>query len=118
MDGLLPSVICCRGVYPKVKQKRKGCKGAPDLIVEIASPSTGSKDKVEKMNLYEKVGVKEYWIVYPDDKTLMVFKLGNNGRYGRPDVYSKEHKVEVGIFAGELVVDLGEVFTVDGLWIL
>ena len=110
-----PDIVVIRD---RKKLDEKGCKGAPDLIVEIVSPSTGSKDKIQKMNLYEKAGVKEYWIASPDDKTLMVFKLGNDGRYGRPDVYSKEHKVDVGIFAGELVVDLGEVFTVDGLWVL
>lgn len=48
-------------------------QGAPDLVVEILSPSTGKYDKVEKSKMYYKYGVKEYWIVDPDHKTIEVF---------------------------------------------
>lgn len=65
------AVIC-----DKCKLDDKGCKGASDLIIEITSPSTARKDLKEKLFLYEKSGVKEYWIVHPTDKTVMVFKLG------------------------------------------
>jgi Uma2 family endonuclease len=62
-------VIVCN----KSKLDNERCKGAPDLIVEIISSSTGRKDKVEKFNLYEKHGVKEYWIVEPELKIVSVF---------------------------------------------
>ena len=54
--------------------------GAPDLIVEILSPSTGKKDLNEKFQLYEKSGVKEYWIVDPGNKYIEVFHLQTKGR--------------------------------------
>ncbi|AGL02271.1 Uma2 family endonuclease [Desulfoscipio gibsoniae] len=51
-------------------------QGAPDLVVEILSPSTGKNDRVEKSKMYYKHGVKEYWIVDPDHKTIEVFISG------------------------------------------
>ena len=58
----------------------KGCLGAPDLIVEILSPSTSKKDLNEKFQLYEKHGVKEYWVVDPGNKYIQVFHLQNEGK--------------------------------------
>jgi Uncharacterized protein conserved in cyanobacteria len=98
------SIIC-----DKNKIDNKGCKGAPDLIVEIVSSSTFRKDVKDKFFLYERIGVKEYWLVYPKEKTVMVYKLNENGKYGRPEVYSDEDSVEVGIFQ-ELIIDLKEIF--------
>lgn len=88
--------------------KKTGYYGVPELIIEVVSPSTGQKDKIEKFNLYEKAGVKEYWIVEPDEKVVMVFTL-EEGRYGRPQMYSEEDKVKVSIF-DDLVIDLKPVF--------
>ena len=51
-----------------------GCKGAPDLIVEILSPSTASKDLNEKYQLYEEHGVKEYWVVYQGEAVLEIYE--------------------------------------------
>ncbi len=51
-------------------------KGAPDLVIEILSPSTASYDRVKKSKLYYRYGVKEYWIVDPDVKTIEVFISG------------------------------------------
>lgn len=97
-------------VCDKSKLDDEGYKGAPDLIVEITSPSTGRKDKVEKFNLYEKHGVKEYWIVEPELKIVSVFTLQENNRYGRPEVYTEEDKIKVSIFE-DLVINLKDVFT-------
>jgi len=58
----------------------KGCYGAPDLIIEILSPSTSKKDLNEKFQLYEKHGVKEYWIVDPGNKYIQVFHLQSEGK--------------------------------------
>jgi Uma2 family endonuclease len=55
-----------------------GCVGAPDLIVEVASPGTIKKDYNEKFNLYEENGIKEYWIANPKSKTIEVYTLLNN----------------------------------------
>lgn len=80
------------------------------MVIEIISPSTARKDKVEKFNKYEQAGVKEYWIVEPHEKIVSVFILQNNQRYGRPDMYTEENEVKVSIFE-DLVIDLSKVFS-------
>lgn len=91
------------------KLDERGCKGSPDMIVEILSPSSGKKDRVDKFNKYEKAGVKVYWVVEPDQKLVSVFLLQSNGRYGRPEMYTDEDKIKVSIFA-DLEIDLKFVF--------
>jgi len=54
-----------------------GCLGAPDMIVEILSPTTGKRDLNEKFLLYEESGVKEYWVVYPKDGAVQVFLISS-----------------------------------------
>jgi Uma2 family endonuclease len=96
-------VIC-----DKTKIDEKGCKGAPDIVIEILSPETGDKDKKEKFALYEKQGVKEYWLVDPFDNTVMVFKLKKN-EYGKPEVYAKNDHITTNILKG-LKINLKLVF--------
>ncbi len=99
------SVIC-----DKSKIKEYGCVGAPDLIVEILSPATANKDIKTKFDLYEKHGVREYWVIHPADKYLMVYKLDSEtGRYGRPDIYLRKARVKVGVVPG-LSIKLDDVF--------
>jgi len=97
-------------VCDMAKLSKKGCKGAPDLIVEILSPHTTSKDMKEKFTLYERAGVKDYWVVHPVEKILSVFSLDEHARYGRPERYADQDKTPVGLFDGDLVIDLGLVF--------
>ncbi len=68
----------------------KGCVGAPDLIIEILSKGTQKKDIVEKYELYEFNGVKEYWIIYPQDETIMVFDLDDEKGYQLRKVYTQD----------------------------
>lgn len=91
------------------KLDERGCKGSPNMIVEILSPSTGKKDRVDKFNKYEKSGVTEYWVVEPDQKLVSVFLLQSNGRYGRPEMYTEEDKIKVSLFP-DLEIDLKPVF--------
>ena len=63
-------VICDRS-----KLSGTGCKGVPDMIIEILSPSTAQRDKWIKFNLYQRAGVREYWIVDPDSKMVTVHVL-------------------------------------------
>jgi Uma2 family endonuclease len=98
------SVIC-----DPSKLDTQGCKGSPDLIVEILSPATVRKDVKEKFLRYERAGVKEYWIVDPAGRTITVFRLSETGLYGRPDVYGEEERIKVGILDG-LEIDLQPVF--------
>ncbi|TCL70741.1 Uma2 family endonuclease [Hydrogenispora ethanolica] len=96
-------------ICDKSRLKGTGYYGAPTLIIEIVSPSSGKMDKLYKFNKYEKAGVQEYWIVEPEEKIINVFTLLENNRYGRPDVYSEENSVKVGVFP-DLLIELKSVF--------
>jgi len=87
----------------------KGCRGAPDIIIEILSPATSAKDMKIKLALYEKHGVKEYWVVHPTDNIVMIFKLNKKKMYGRPTVYAEDDKIRTPILKG-LEIDLELVF--------
>ncbi|MCF8309519.1 MAG: Uma2 family endonuclease [Bacteroidales bacterium] len=88
----------------------RGCLGAPDLIIEIVSPDRVQRDVKEKFELYQNHGVKEYWIVNPNDENINVFVLDNNGKYQFRGLYAGDDKIPVNIFNGDLKVDLTEVF--------
>jgi Uma2 family endonuclease len=64
------SVVCDR-----FRLDDRGCKGAPDLIAEVLSPSTARKDRIIKFNKYLRAGVREYWLVDPDTRTVQVCLL-------------------------------------------
>lgn len=99
------TIIC-----DKSKIDEKGCNGAPDMIIEVMSPSSIKRDRLIKFNKYEKAGIKEYWIVEPEGKIVSVFLLESNSRYCRPEIYTDEDKITVSTFSG-LVVDLSLVFS-------
>ena len=88
----------------------KGCIGAPDMVIEIISPSTAKKDVEEKYEIYETAKVKEYWIVHPHEHTVSVFLLNENNKYQLKKMYAGNSKVEVNIFNGDLIIDLQEIF--------
>jgi Uma2 family endonuclease len=67
----------------------RGCKGAPDWIIEITSISTIKKDFNEKFNLYEENGVKEYWIVNPKFNSVLTFVL-KDGKYESTGEFDEE----------------------------
>ena len=98
------SVICDTS-----KIDKKGCQGAPDFIIEILSPSTASKDTIIKKELYEKNGVKEYWIIDPFHKIITAHLLGDDSKYGASKVYEGKGKVEVKTLP-ELLINFDDVF--------
>ena len=91
------------------KLDEKGCLGAPDLIVEILSPSTSKKDLKDKYQLYEKSGVKEYWVAYPDHKHINIFILNKKNKYELKGMYFEGDKISPSMFP-ELEIDISEVF--------
>ena len=101
------SVIC-----DPSKIDDKGCRGAPDLIIEVLSPSTIKIDLEEKFSLYEDHGVKEYWVVYPFDHVVEVFHLELHGRYGKRKIYAEDDIVPVNLLTG-LEIDLALVFGLE-----
>ena len=70
------SVFCERS-----KITERGARGAPDLVIEILSPSTAKKDLNEKFRLYEKHGVREYWVVDPSAWSVWAYRLEAEGGY-------------------------------------
>lgn len=68
-------------VCDKTKIKPHGCEGVPDLVVEIVSKFSVTRDLHEKYFVYELAGVKEYWVVNPNDHSLNIFLLDENGQF-------------------------------------
>ena len=85
--------------------------GAPDLIIEILSPSSLLRDKREKMSLYERFGVREYLIVHPVDETVERYLLVD-GRYGVPEIIGWMERLTIKIFP-DLTLNLWEIFDKD-----
>lgn len=98
------SVICDPGKLDDI-----GCKGAPDLVIEVLSPSTTRHDRFTKFNLYQRAGVREYWIVDPAGKSVQVFAL-EDGRYSAKDFGGPGDQLRSGIFE-DCVIDLSQVFS-------
>ena len=85
------SVICDRN-----KLDKHGCKGAPDLIAEVLSPSTQRHDQLVKLNLYQRAGVKEYWIADPAKKQVTVYSFEQESMME----YLFTDEIPVGIYEG------------------
>ncbi len=96
-------------VCDKNKIDDKGIKGAPDLVIEILSPSTQGHDCFIKLNLYQQAGVREYWIADPETKTVKVFLLDDEGIYRTAKAYNRTDTVKVNILNG-CFIELSKVF--------
>jgi len=92
--------------------KRGRLFGPPDLAVEIISPATVRRDTAVKKGIYEKYGVREYWIVYPDERAIEVWVLSDKGKYELFSVAEREGRVKSKVLKG-LEVDLKEVLKED-----
>lgn len=87
----------------------KGCVGAPDLIIEILSPGNSRKEMREKYEVYEENGVKEYWLVEPQDKCVFVYVLNEAGKYIGLQPVTDEDILTSTTFP-DLQIDLARVF--------
>ena len=97
------SVVCDHD-----KLDSHGCKGAPDIVVEVLSPSTQRHDRLVKLDLYQRAGVREYWIISPEEKTAQVFLL-QNGLLLPREVYGPQDVGKVNVLDG-CFVELSKVF--------
>ncbi len=98
------SIVCDRN-----KIDKHGCKGAPDLVVEILSPSSLRHDRFVKLGLYQRAGVREYWIVDPEYKSVQVFTQDGGGSLRISEEYGRGDVARVNVLEG-CFIDLDKVF--------
>jgi Uma2 family endonuclease len=88
------------------KRKKRNIYGAPDFVLEVTSPSTFRRDCYKKLEKYEYAGVREYWILNPDKKQIMVF-------FSEEDIYAKVYDlsepIPVNIYGGKLLIEPEEI---------
>lgn len=105
LDWVQPDVfaVCDRG-----KIGEKSIIGAPDLIIEVLSPSTARNDRLIKFKSYEKARVKEYWIADPSNMYVEVYILQDDS-FKQFGIYGKDDSLSARIFP-DLEIDLQHVF--------
>ncbi|XSG83916.1 MAG: Uma2 family endonuclease [Methylohalobius sp. ZOD2] len=85
----------------------RGAKGAPDLVVEVLSPATAAKDLTVKREVYSRHGVREYWVLEPVDRVLMIWQRQGDSQssggetFGAPEIRALED-----VAVSEAVTDL------------
>ncbi len=95
-------------VCDETKIGDKNIHGAPDLVIEVLSPSTARNDRLIKFQNYEKAGVKEYWIVDPYNMSVEIYTL-EEASFKQTAIYGKDDLLTVGIFS-DLQIDLKNIF--------
>lgn len=88
------------------KLKRFGVLGAPDFVLEVLSPATRKKDMLTKLVKYMDAGVKEYWVIDPERKVLIVYLAEERGM---PCIYPLQGEVGIQLYEGRLQIDLGKI---------
>ncbi|GHV74512.1 hypothetical protein AGMMS49940_18140 [Spirochaetia bacterium] len=94
-------------VCDKTKLSEGSCDGAPDLVIEIVSPSNTVQELLKKFNYYLDAGVREYWVVNPDTQTVQAHVL-ENGHFVST-IYKKDSAIPVSILPG-LGIDLKSIW--------
>ena len=99
------SVVC-----EKDKFTEQYLDGAPDLVVEVLSPSTRKKDMTLKLSKYAEAGVREYWIIDPKKETVIVYEFSREDEADTQiHFYTFANQIPVGIWNAECVVDFAEI---------
>jgi Uma2 family endonuclease len=91
------------------KIDKKGCIGAPDIVVEILSPGNTKKELRNKYEVYEESGVKEYWIIYPEEQTFLKYVLDEKGKFQPSHLMTAGDQITTPILPG-FELDLEEFF--------
>jgi Uma2 family endonuclease len=96
-------------VCDAVKIDELGCIGAPDVVIEVLSPGNSQKDIRIKHAVYEGAGVKEYWVVYPEEESIAVFILNAENKFGGATLYASGEIIDSTAVAG-LKIHLKDIF--------
>lgn len=91
------------------KIDKKGCLGAPDIVVEILSPGNNKVELQNKYEAYEEAGVKEYWLIQPHGKLFFKYLLDENGKFQATKVLTLGDEITSEILPG-FTLNLDEVF--------
>ena len=95
-------VVCDRG-----KITESNISGAPDMIIEVISPSTEVKDRRDKKDVYERFGVGEYILVFPEREYIERYLL-DKGKYGSPEIFNWDEELKLATF--DTSINLRDVF--------
>lgn len=106
-DTVVQPDICV--VCDESKLDVQGCHGAPDLVVEVLSPGNSLKEMREKYSLYEEAGVKEYWLISPENPSLILYVRNSEGKFIGLQPLTNQDQLSTELFPG-LSVDLSKVF--------
>ncbi len=109
-DVVEPDLLVVTNDQREILTKRN-VRGAPALVVEILSESSSARDRRTKRALYERVGVREYWVVDPDGNTIAVHRLEKPGRFRFPQVLSAANgdRIATPLLPG-FALDLAKLF--------
>ena len=91
------------------KLDEKGCRGAPDLVIEVISPSTASKDHLKKKRLFECHGVKEYWLIDPQYELATIYRQSSKGLFNLAATLGRDETLECPLFES-LKINFSSVF--------
>src|SRR5699024_9309783 len=91
--------------------KEEKYNGTPTLVIEVLSPSTRSKDMLQKLDLYKQCGISEYWIVDPINEHILVYTLENNDIIDSRSYNNSAHQIAYSDAFVGLEVNLQEVFS-------
>jgi len=98
-------------VCDKSKLDEYGCRGAPELVMEVLSPSSRKHDRLVKLNLYQRAGVPEYWIINPEEESVQVFLRDDRGNLRIHNEYDRTEIAKVHALDG-CFIELCKVFPV------
>jgi Uma2 family endonuclease len=87
----------------------KNIQGVPTVVIEILSPSTAKKDRIDKRNLYERSGVREYLLVDPDGRYIECYRLSKDKQYKKSEYYTENDELVLQSVK-DLKIDVSDIF--------
>ena len=91
------------------KLDRRGVRGAPDWVLEVLSPATASHDQIKKRDLYERHGVREYWLVHPTDRILTIYRLQGK-EFAKPEIIELSGETAISVL-DNIVIQWDDLLT-------
>ena len=87
----------------------RGCIGAPDIVIEILSPGNTKLELLNKYQVYEEFGVKEYWVVSQSDHTILIYTLDSDGKFQPSKIFTHSEEIHSSVLPG-FVLKIDDVF--------